>query len=413
MKTWIKFGLTIIFLLPLVAKGQSLEEYLKLGAENNPGLKAKYAEFEAAMQRVPQMGSLPDPTFSYGYFISPVETRVGAQRMRFSLSQMFPWFGTLAAQKDATALMAQAKYQAFLDAKNEVFQSVKIAYYPLAELEQIIKLQEENLEILKTYQSISTSEFKNGKASMVDVLRTNIMINDAETELEILKAKRKPLQAVFNNLLNRNSGEEVVIGMLSEELVAGIELSNEQLQANPKLAELDEKMKAAEAQRQAAKKMGLPKIGLGMDYVLVDKRTDMAVPDNGKDVFMPMLSVSLPIYRKKYNAMSKEAELMREAASMMKEQTINSLNTSYEMAQFEMEKSRRISELMNEQVEQTQQALDLLLVSYGNSGKDFEEILRMQQQLLKYEIAKTGAIKDFYIALSKLEYLVAKDLNKN
>lgn len=413
MKKWIKYSLVLALLMPLVVKGQSLDDYLKTAAENNPGLKAKYAEFEAAMQRIPQIGSLPDPTFSYGYFISPVETRVGAQRMKFSLSQMFPWFGTLAAQKDATALMAQAKYQAFLDAKNEVFRSVKMAYYPLAELEHIIQLQEENLEILKSYQSISTSEFKNGKASMVDVLRTNIMINDAETELEILKAKRKPLQAAFNNLLNRNSEEEIVVGELSEDLIMDTGLTNEQLQANPKLAELDEKMKAAEAQGLAAKKMGLPKVGVGMDYVLVDKRTDMAVPDNGKDVFMPMVSVSLPIYRKKYNAMSKEAELMREAAAMMKEQTINNLSTAFEMAQFEMEKARQVTELMNEQVEQTRQALDLLLVAYGNSGKDFEEVLRMQQQLLKYEIAQTGAIKDFYIALSKLEYLVAKDLNKN
>merc|ERR1711974_383443 len=47
------------------------------------------------MQKVAQVNNLPDPTFSFGYFISPVETRVGPQRAKVGLTQMFPWFGTL------------------------------------------------------------------------------------------------------------------------------------------------------------------------------------------------------------------------------------------------------------------------------------------------------------------------------
>ena len=83
-------------------EGQSINDYYTIAAENNPELKAKYKEFEAAMQKIPQVSSLPDPNLSMGYFISPVETRLGPQNMRFSLTQMFPWFGTLKAQKNAT-----------------------------------------------------------------------------------------------------------------------------------------------------------------------------------------------------------------------------------------------------------------------------------------------------------------------
>ena len=88
--------LIIIFILFFAynAKGQSLNDYYTIAAENNPELKAKYKEFEAAMQKIPQVSSLPDPNLSMGYFISPVETRLGPQNVRLSLSQMFPWFGT-------------------------------------------------------------------------------------------------------------------------------------------------------------------------------------------------------------------------------------------------------------------------------------------------------------------------------
>jgi hypothetical protein len=105
----------LVLLGSVLGYAQTLDDYFKIAAESNPGLQAKYSAFEAAMQRVEQVNTLPDPNFSFGYFISPVETRVGPQRARFSLTQMFPWFGTLKKQGNAAALMAEAKYQSFLD----------------------------------------------------------------------------------------------------------------------------------------------------------------------------------------------------------------------------------------------------------------------------------------------------------
>ena len=78
---------------------EPLDVYLKEAAQNNPGLKARYFAYQAALEKVPQVGALPDPQVSFGYFISPVETRVGPQRMRISAMQMFPWLGTLDSQQ--------------------------------------------------------------------------------------------------------------------------------------------------------------------------------------------------------------------------------------------------------------------------------------------------------------------------
>ena len=135
--------ITALLLIGLSTKSsaQSLEESLKLAAENNPLLKAKYAEFEAAMQKVAQVNSLPDPILSFGYFISPVETRVGPQRAKIGLSQMFPWFGTLKSAGKVYKLQAKAKFQEFIDARNELFLKVKSAWYPIYEVNQKIKFQ--------------------------------------------------------------------------------------------------------------------------------------------------------------------------------------------------------------------------------------------------------------------------------
>src|SRR5680860_518238 len=90
----------IVLLLLITGLGlhaQTLDEYFKIAADNNPGLLSQRREFEAALQKVPQANSLPDPSFSVSAFGQMVETRVGPQQARFSLSQMFPWFGTLKA----------------------------------------------------------------------------------------------------------------------------------------------------------------------------------------------------------------------------------------------------------------------------------------------------------------------------
>ena len=390
-------------------QAQTLEDYFKIASDNNPGLLSQYKEFEAALEKVPQVSTLPDPSISFGYFISPVETRVGPQNARFSLTQMFPWFGTLKAQGDAATLMAEARYQSFLDAKNKLYFEISTAYFPLYELREWMKIEEGNIAILESYKAISNSKFKNGNGTLVDVLRVDIMLKEAVTNLGILNKKEMPLLASFNKLLNRNEIEPVIIADTIEIDPLSLGNSKDSLVVDhPLLNSLELKIKASEASEYAAIKQGLPRLGLGLDYVMVGERTDMALPDNGKDVLMPMVTVSLPIFRGKYKAAVKEAQLMQESYSLQKTETTNSLNSNYEMALFDIRQQTDLISLFDQQISESEQVLNLLFTSYGNSGKDFEEVLRMQQQLLKYDRLKITALSQYRIAQAKLNYITAK-----
>lgn len=390
-------------------RAQTLDESLELAAENNPLLKAKYADFEAALQKVAQVNSLPDPTFSFGYFISPVETRVGPQRAKIGLSQMFPWFGTLEAAGNVQAFLAEAKYQEFINAKNELYMQVKSAWYPIYEVNQKIALQMENKEILNSYKQLATIGFKNDKGSMVDVIRVDIMIESTDTEIKLLQDQLQPLFVHFNKLLNQSDSVRVQVDQELNIIQVPLNYRKDSLLLNhPLLRSLDLKMQSAQEAEELSKKQGLPKIGVGLDYVFVGERTDMVVPDNGKNVIMPMVSMSIPIYRGKYEAATKEAQFKQEAISNYKINTENTLISNYELAWYELEKSRQLVELYETLISKTKQAISLLETAYSNSGKDFEEILRMQQELLKYQIAIVSATKTFYVALAKLDYLTSK-----
>lgn len=244
---------------------------------------------------------------------------------------------------------------------------------------------------------------------MTDVLRVDIMLKEANTNLKILEQKVKPLQTTFNKLLNRNENEEILLddslrtGTLPE-LIRKDSLLND----NPVLSALDLKIEAGKASEKAAYRQGLPKLGFGFDYVIVGERTDMVVPDNGKDILMPMLSVSIPVFRKKYAASVMETQMMQESYAFQKKEYSNTLTSSYEMAWFEIQQQFALLQLYQQQTEESRQILDLLFSAYSNAGKEFEEVLRMEQQLLKYEKMKATAWVQYQLAIAKINYLTAK-----
>ena len=140
--------------------GDPLPGYLELAARNNPALLQQLSEYEASLQKIPQVGSLPDPELSAGVFLSPMEQVEGRQKADFRLMQMFPWFGTLKAAKDEMSLMARAKYESLHQAKLEVFEGVERTWYELYKLSQEVRIYEKNLQILRTLERLTLVKFK-------------------------------------------------------------------------------------------------------------------------------------------------------------------------------------------------------------------------------------------------------------
>ncbi|KVV16285.1 TolC family protein [Flavobacterium sp. TAB 87] len=394
-----------ILIIPLLliafnVKAQSINEFYTIASENNPELKAKYKEFEASLQKVTQVSALPDPSLTMEYLVSPASP----ENMRLTLSQMFPWFGTLKAQKNASTLLAESKYQAFLNSKSQLFYQVATVYYPLYELNKMKNIEQENIKILESYKNIANAKFQNGTTGLVDVLRVDIMIKESQTNLEILNKQEPALKSWLNSILNRKYDEK--IEMVQELNVIELPLGyrKESIATNPLLQELELKKRASEVGIEIARKQGLPNFGIGVEYVFMGS----GMNNEGKDMIMPMLTVSLPIFRKKYNAAVSEAKLMQESYSFQKEASENKLNGTYYKLVFELEKERDLLKLYEGQVTTLSKSLNLLFSYYSNSNKDFEEVLRMQQELLKYQKMQLSSTSTFYIKLAELDYLTAK-----
>ena len=148
----IYISILLLLLSSFVTAQNKLNDYLETAAANNPGLQAKFNEYMAALEVVPQVNTLPDPQLAFAWFISPVETRVGPQQLKISASQFFPWFGTLDAREKAAAETAKAKYEQFEEAKSKLFNDVKAEYFNLYLNRKSSIILRENIRLLQSIQ---------------------------------------------------------------------------------------------------------------------------------------------------------------------------------------------------------------------------------------------------------------------
>lgn len=448
------------------AKAQSLDEYLIQAAQNNPGLKASYSRYMASMERSGQV-ALPDPELRVGFFLRPMERFMGNQQADIQLMQMFPWFGMLSAQKEEANYMALAQYQLFLEEKNQLFFQIKSTWYELHRLNEEIRISEENLEYLKKYERLalikyqaaapttggaaptssnqtastsgsssagassmnsmgattsqmptSASSMSSGMGSsgtgsgMSDVLQIRIEMKELESNLSQLEANMEPLQIKFNQLLNRENREEILVSTA----LSPANLDNGKLEVlenikanNPMLAMYDSEMAAYDQQARMAKLDGRPMLGAGVNYMPFKPRLEDGMMMGGDNMVMPMVTMTLPIYRKKTNAKIKEAEYLKEATSLTRQKTENLLTMEWANAFRDWEDAERKIRLYTEQVKLVDQTINLLLTAYSNSGRDFTEVLRAQQLLLDYQLKRVNAINQQYQSLAMLEMLASSD----
>src|SRR6056297_3651143 len=325
--------LAVVFTLQAKSQEQDLSKYLKEAGENNPELRATYHEYYAALEKVPQVGALPDPKLSFGYFISPVETRLGPQQMKFSVSQMFPWFGTLKKQEEAYAEKAKVKYQQFLGVKNKVYKKVKLKWYELYKVKEEIRITKENLDVLYSLKQITERNYETGKTEMTDVLRLDVNIREQENKLEDLREQLSTTKTEFNLLLNKNKTAELNPPQKMSPDTFDLSYYRDSVSNNPDLKALEHKVTSLKYQQEVAKKKGYPNISLALDYAVIGKRQDMQVANSGQDIIMPMVGISIPLYRKKYNAMEKEKALQLKAVKSKQQSKANNLSSEYKKAE--------------------------------------------------------------------------------
>ena len=409
MRNYLAFLLLI--LAAHTAMNQSLDDYLEVALQNNPDLKAAYFSFEAQLEKVEQVKFLANPTLGFGYFISPIETRIGSQQTKISLSQMFPWFGTLSAKQDAASLMAAAQFEQFRNIQALLAFEVKTAYYNYLEALELLEIHRQNLSIMKSHKNMAKIAYSNGKSKNTEVLDANLMLDEITSNIQILDQRLDLLKRSFNRLLNRPDSLKITATTLAEPTDLNINKDPDSTLAHhPKMAALEQQMAAAIIDENVARKNGLPQIGVGIDYMVIQPLDGSMVKNNGKDALMPMVSLSLPIFRKKYQSQIREIQLYQKQLAAQKKQLQNTLTIEWVTAQNQRFESQAQYDLDEKRIQNANQKITFAFSDFRVANGNFKNILEAQKNLLKFKLSQVTWKRNYAEALAKMTYLISKEL---
>jgi outer membrane protein TolC len=399
------FGVLLCFSTYL--KAQTLDELKTLSAENNLELKAQYKRFEAQLENVTQAKAWQDPNLSFGYFISPIETRVGPQIARFSLTQMLPWFGTYKAKGNIAGFRAEAEFEKFQDQKLKLYLDVAETYYDLSALRHIVQLEAKQLQILEEVKSIVKSNYENNQTRLIDVLRVELQIDEQTNALQVLSDQDAAMLTQLNQLLNRPLSTPVLIPnpkqiLEQQNLIAINSISDD----HPRLEAIRKLQASNKAERVLAQKQALPQFGVGLDYAIIQDRNVMNA-DAGKDAIMPMLSVSLPIFAKKNKSRIQQASLQGESLQLQLEDEASQLKAKIQVATYKLDELIKSVALHDQQMKTLDDILELSTTALANAEMQVEEVLRLYEEHVLHHKMKIRTLADLQKINETLSYLTS------
>ena len=393
----------------------SLEEMLAYAALNNPALEAAFNRWKAALQQIPQVTSLPDPRFTYKYFIEQVETRVGAQRQSFTIAQMFPWLGKLALRGDAAAAAAQAQRRRYEAARLELFYKVSQAYYEYYFIGRAVRVTADNIKLMQHIEAIARSRYRVGAVEHSNVIRAQVELGKLEDRLVSLQELRQPTVAKLNAALNRQTA--LPLAWPEEITDAQLELIPEQLhdmlaEANPDLMAMDSEISRRKVNIDLAKKNYFPDLTIGGTYIDTAGRTGAVKPkDNGQDPVVVSASINLPIWRDKLAAGVRQARRLYWSARRARKNKANSLDAQLKMVLYKFQDAqRKVSLYRNTLLPKARQALKVTEASFRAGKASFIDLVDSQRVLLAFELAYERGLADKAQRLAELEMIIGKNL---
>ncbi|NOQ70397.1 MAG: hypothetical protein GQ574_00220 [Crocinitomix sp.] len=407
----LKFVL-ILFFIHLIGEGthaQSLDSLLQLAVSQNTSLKSLELEYKAALAKADQVSQIPNPKLGIGIPILQAETRLGPQLMMVSASQLFPWFGTLKAKKEVIVSMSKMRYEKMAALKLNLFYAVKSNYYELLFINEQQALIEKDILLLKTLEQLSLSKVASAQSSIADVLRIQLKIEELNSKIALLENAKYSSSARINEITKQAFSEQINVNDILLQLPLfkyDLEAFQQKIAAHHPLMEmLNAEIETSENRTIVNSATNKPTIGLGIDYSLVGERTDANPINNGRDILIPKVMLSIPIYRKSFNAINEIEALNREALEWDKISLADQMTRQLIELKAEYDNALLIFQLSEKQEVTAKQTYEILLNNYSTNSAGFDDLLSIQSQLLKYKQQNIKARLQANIAVAKIERL--------
>ena len=396
-------------------KEDSLAVYIAEAIRNNPGLRSEYQAYQAQMANAQGAGVLSDPQLSIGLFPQAMHHVNGKQLATITIMQMFPWFGTLKAGRQQMEYKAQEAYQKFREKSLSTAFSVEKQWYSILATQEKVKAVKRKRALLNDIKKVAIYLYKNYTAGrdtkMSDQLRLDAEEERLKEQTESLETQLTLQKQQFNITLHRQPNaalslpDSIPLRQMPTFNWTEIERNN------PKLAQYSAIQKAFKSQEEQTRAKGMPMIGVGLQYTLNGKVDMPMMPNmNGKDMVMPMVSVTIPIYRKKITSAIHSAQLMERSAAYNYQSQLDALQSTYLSIEQRADDIKRKLKLYESEVSLLNRTLELMQKEYATGATSLTDILQTTRESIDYDLLKAEANAQYNTITAEAIQLLARDV---
>lgn len=396
-------------------KEDSLAVYIAEAIRNNPSLKSEYQAYQAQMANAKGAGVLSDPQLSVGVFPQAMHHVNGKQLATITIMQMFPWFGTLKAGREQMEYKAQEAYQKFREKSLSTAFDVEKQWYSILATQEKVKAVKRKRALLNDIKKVAIYLYKNYTSGlgtkMSDQLRLDAEEERLKEQTESLETQLTLQKQQFNITLHRRPN--VALSLPDSFPLRQMPTFNwtEIERNNPKLAQYSAIQKAFKSQEKQARAKGMPMIGVGLQY-MVNGKVDMPMMPNmnGKDMMMPMVSVTIPVYRKKITSAIHSAQLMERSTAYNYQSQLDALQSTYLSIEQRADDVKRKLKLYESEVSLLNRTLELMQKEYATGAASLTDILQTTRESIDYDLLKAEANAQYNTIAAEAIQLLARDV---
>lgn len=389
------------------ATNLTLKAALAYAETDHPQIGAAFQLWKGAEESIAVQKALPDPMLTYGFYVEPIETRVGPQNQRFGLTQKIPAFGKLEAKQNVAEANAVAVQHQYEEKRLQLRTAIVKAYAELYYLEQSIRITQDRIRLINDLEEVARTRYTAG-ATLNATLQAQLELGRLENQLNSLIDRRGPRVSALNALLNRPLETPISLApTLPDTSQSAPALT---ATANPELQALEARIQQRTHQLDLAQKERRPDITLGLTYIETGSAV-MPTADSGQDAIIASIGLSLPIWKDKNSARIRAAAHQKSAAQLMLADRSQRLQSEIDQQLFDLRDAERKINLYKESlIPKAQQALAVNRQGYETGKLEFINLIDTERTLLEFELAYERALVDQLIAHAELSRLSGTDL---
>ena len=405
------------FALSTTLSAQSLPTLIDSMLLQNPSLSALKYEFEAVDEGRNSVGQLPDLEIGVGLGVLPVETRLGPQRLRIGATQMLPWPGLLDARVSLASNMAAPIREQAAAKALELSYALSEAYLQLSSLASSAATLEESKEVYDVLEATALARIEAGQGSSVDVYQIALQRERLDKKIALVQAMQNTPLALANSLLNRPTNTKIYPMPLLELLADTIAIpsrssfSSERENLLPKDHPVLRVFELREAIAISSEKLialeGKPDFGVGLDYVFTNELDVLSPSGNGRDAIVPRAGIRIPLSQKIYTSRRETERLRILQLTSLREDARNRLLALAEGSYVKLDQAQIAYKSANRQSQIIDATLRLATTEYAEGQRAFDELIRLQEQLINLQLERIEAAQQILLARAQLIKILA------